>query len=29
LNEYEAKKFAITYPELAKFGSWLEARGQA
>lgn len=29
LNEYETKKFAITYPELAKFGSWLEARGQA
>lgn len=27
LNEYEAKKFATTYPELAKFGSWLEARG--
>jgi hypothetical protein len=26
LNEYEAKKFATTYPELAKFGSWLEAR---
>jgi len=29
LNEYEAKKFAITYPELAKFGAWIEARGQA
>ena len=29
LNEYEAKKFATTYPELAKFGSWLEAREQA
>ena len=27
LNEYEAKKFAITYPELAKFGAWLETKG--
>jgi len=27
LNEYEAKKFATTYPELAKFGAWLDARG--
>jgi hypothetical protein len=29
LNEYEAKKFATTYPELAKFGSWLDARGNS
>ena len=29
LNEYEAMKFAATYPELAKFGKWLDSRGQA
>ena len=29
LNEYEAIKFANTYPELAKFGKWIDARGQA
>jgi len=29
LNEYEAKKFATTYPELAKFGSWLDARSNS
>jgi len=29
LNEYESKKFATTYPELAKFGSWLDARSNS
>ena len=29
LNEYEVMKFATTYPELAKFGKWIDARGQA
>ena len=29
LNEYEAMKFATNYPELAKFGKWLDSRGQA
>ena len=29
LNEYEAMKFFTNYPELAKFGKWIDARGQA
>ena len=29
LNEQAAKDWVKNYPEIAKFGAWLEARGQA
>jgi hypothetical protein len=29
LNEYESMKFFTNYPELAKFGKWIDKRGQA
>lgn len=29
LNEYEAKKFATSYPEMAKFGEFLDKRSEA
>jgi hypothetical protein len=29
LNEKAAERFTIYFPELSKFGSWLEARGEA
>jgi hypothetical protein len=28
LNEKAAKRFTTYFPELSKFGSWLEARGE-
>jgi hypothetical protein len=29
LNEKAAERFTTYFPELSKFGSWLEARGEA
>jgi len=29
LNEKAAERFTTYFPELSKFGSWLEARGKA